>query len=59
MLENTQMNERMPWHPFDMVSSSPVFLQGGNYLRKHFANHEYEDCPKTRIGNDVWIGAHA
>jgi len=53
------MNERMPWHPFDMVSSSPVFLQGGNYLRKHFANHEYEDCPKTRIGNDVWIGAHA
>lgn len=49
----------MPSHPTDMVSSSPVFLQGGNYLKKNFSRHPYENCPATRIGSDVWIGAHA
>ena len=49
----------MPSHPTDMVSSSPVFLQGGNYLKKNFARHPYENCPATKIGSDVWIGAHA
>lgn len=49
----------MPSHPTDMVSSSPVFLQGGNYLKKNFSRHPYESCPATKIGSDVWIGAHA
>lgn len=49
----------MPSHPTDAVSSSPVFLQGGNYLKTHFASIPYEDCPLTTIGNDVWIGTGA
>ena len=52
-------NIGMPSHPTGFVSTSPVFLQGSNYLHKNFANIEYEDCPKTVIGNDVWIGARA
>lgn len=52
-------NIGMPSHPAYNVSTSPVFLNGKNYLKKHFSNVEYEDCPITYIGNDVWIGAHA
>ncbi len=47
----------MPSHPTHMVSTSPVFLGGSNYLHKNFSKIPYEDCPITRIGNDVWIGA--
>lgn len=50
-------NLGMPSHPTNMVSTSPVFLEGGNYMKKHFAKIEYEDCPDTIIGNDVWIGS--
>ncbi len=53
----------LPSHPINMVSTSPVFLkgssQGGNVLRKEFAKFEFEDCPRTNIGNDVWIGSGA
>lgn len=52
-------NIGMPSHPTDFISTSPVFLSGNNYLRTHFAKIPYENCPKTIIGNDVWIGAHA
>lgn len=52
-------NIGMPSHPTEFVSTSPVFLQGGNYLKKHFAALPYENCPTTTVGNDVWIGAHA
>lgn len=52
-------NIGMPSHPIDFISTSPVFLSGGNYLKKHFATIPYENCPRTTIGNDVWIGAHA
>lgn len=52
-------NIGMPSHPVSMVSTSPVFLKGNNYLKENFAEIEYEDCPKTVIGNDVWIGANA
>lgn len=51
-------NIGMPSHPADMVSLSPVFLMGKNYLQTNFYNEKYEDCPKTIIGNDVWIGAN-
>mgnify|MGYP003370702228 FL=1 len=51
-------NIGMPSHPVSMVSTSPVFLKGNNYLKENFAEIEYEDCPKTVIGNDVWIGAN-
>lgn len=52
-------NIGMPTHPTDFVSSSPVFLQGGNCLKKHFSEHPYQPCARTVIGNDVWIGAQA
>lgn len=48
----------MPSHPTHMISTSPVFLNGRNYLKENFANIKYEDCPITQIGNDVWIGTH-
>lgn len=46
-------------HPLDMVSSSPVFLRGRNIFDKNFAEHSYEEAPKTILGNDVWIGEKA
>ena len=44
-------------HPIQMVSTSPVFLQGKNFLRKHFASFPYAPSEHVVIGNDVWIGA--
>lgn len=52
-------NIGMPSHPTTFVSTSPVFLQGSNYLHVNFASIPYDDCPNTVIGNDVWIGARA
>ena len=52
-------NIGMPSHPTWMLSTSPVFLAGSNYLHVNFANTEYDDCPQTIIENDVWIGAGA
>lgn len=45
-------------HPIDFVSTSPVFLEGRNALKKNFANLPYEPYKETVIGNDVWIGGH-
>lgn len=52
------VNLGMPSHPIEFVSTSPVFLKGNNCLRKHFSKIYYEECPRTTIGNDVWIGAN-
>lgn len=43
-------------HPTSMVSTSPVFLQGRNILKKNFASITYEPSKTVNIGNDVWIG---
>ena len=51
-------NIGMPIHPIEFVSSSPVFLHGKNILKKSFAQLEFEECPRTKIEHDVWIGAH-
>ncbi len=69
LLQNTQLgafcsvsegcNIGMPSHPADFVSTSPVFLIGGNCLKTHFAQIPYKATQRTKIGNDVWIGAHA
>lgn len=45
-----------PSHPIDWVSTSPVFHNGKNVMRKNFSNHKYENSQETIIGNDVWIG---
>lgn len=43
-------------HPIDWVSTSPVFHEGKNILKKNFSEHEFNITKKTHIGNDVWIG---
>jgi len=43
-------------HPLDMVSTSPVFLNGRNILRRNFAHFNYDESKFVNIGNDVWIG---
>lgn len=43
-------------HPIDWVSTSPVFHEGKNIMRKNFSTHPYKPSKKTFIGNDVWIG---
>jgi acetyltransferase-like isoleucine patch superfamily enzyme len=45
-------------HPLDWVSSSPIFHNGKNILRKNYSEFEFEIYRKTYIGNDVWIGSH-
>ena len=45
-------------HPIDWVSSSPVFHEGKNVMRKNFSNHRFETSKKTTIENDVWIGSN-
>lgn len=43
-------------HPIERVSSSPVFHDGSNILRKNFQKFSSIPTPKTVIENDVWIG---
>lgn len=45
-------------HPINWVSTSPVFHQGNNILKKNFSAHEYNTSLKTVIGSDVWIGSN-
>lgn len=51
-------NIGMPTHPTDYVSTSPVFLNGRNRLKKNLWQHPYIPSQRTTIGNDVWIGAN-
>lgn len=44
-------------HPLNWVSTSPVFHKWGNIMKKNFSRHEFEIFHKTKIGNDVWLGA--
>lgn len=46
-------------HPTTMVSTSPVFLEGKNFLKKNYATLKYEPSKTVIIGNDVWIGENA
>ncbi len=43
-------------HPIMRVSTSPVFHQGRNVLKKNFANFKKIEVETTTIENDVWIG---
>ncbi|MBY8908365.1 CatB-related O-acetyltransferase [Salinicoccus roseus] len=45
-------------HPKSWVSTSPVFHEGKNILKKNFSDHTYSPTKKTIIMNDVWIGNH-
>lgn len=46
-------------HPLDMISTSPVFYNKKNILKKSFNNVKYNEYEKVLIGNDVWIGTRA
>lgn len=52
-------NIGLPAHPVVFVSTSPVFLQGNNYLKYNYSRLTFDDSLETIIGNDVWIGSHA
>ncbi len=43
-------------HPVHRVSTSPVFHEGKNVLRKNFSFHQSMVTPLTIIENDVWVG---
>lgn len=43
-------------HPTSWVSTSPVFHEWENIMKKNFARHEFDIFRRTQIGNDVWIG---
>ena len=46
-------------HACGFVSTSPVFNNGNNVFRKHFAKHAFNPYNRVTIGNDVWIGQNA
>lgn len=43
-------------HPFEWVSTSPVFYQGRDSIKKKFYENERPEELRTSIGSDVWIG---
>lgn len=46
-------------HTTGWVSTSPVFHEGKNFLKKHFSTHSFSPNDSiTVIGNDVWIGSN-
>ncbi len=46
-------------HPVEWVSTSPVFQDGRNSIKKKYARHITENGKRTVIGSDVWIGENA
>jgi acetyltransferase-like isoleucine patch superfamily enzyme len=46
-------------HPMHFVSTSPVFLSHRDSVKAKFSKFDYVNLPRTRIGNDVWIGQSA
>lgn len=49
----------LPEHDLQYASTSPVFLEGSNYLGVNFAENKSKPQKRITIGNDVWIGEHA
>lgn len=43
-------------HTVDWASTSPVFNENKDHLKKKFSHHKFDLNSKTIIGNDVWIG---
>lgn len=43
-------------HPIHWVSTSPVFHEGKNVMKKNFSSHNFKTGSETIIGHDVWIG---
>jgi len=43
-------------HPYEWVSTSPVFYKGRDSIKKKFSEFDRSQEPRTFIGSDVWIG---
>jgi acetyltransferase-like isoleucine patch superfamily enzyme len=46
-------------HTINWVSTSPVFNENKDHIRKKFARHKFKYSTSTIIGNDIWIGDRA
>lgn len=46
-------------HTTNWVSTSPVFNENNDHLKKKFSKHKFNLETKTIVGNDVWIGNNA
>jgi acetyltransferase-like isoleucine patch superfamily enzyme len=46
-------------HPINWVSTSPVFYEGRDSVKRKFSEHKREKGLKTIIGHDVWIGQNS
>lgn len=46
-------------HNIDWVSTSPVFREGKDSVKKKYSEHRIEKRETTIIGHDVWIGRNA
>lgn len=44
-------------HSIDWVSTSPVFNENKDQIKKKYSYHKYNSTKHTEIGNDVWIGS--
>ncbi len=44
-------------HSIDWVSTSPVFNENKDQIRKKYSYHQYNTSKETKIGNDVWIAS--
>lgn len=43
-------------HTVNWVSTSPVFNENKDHIKKKFSHHRYDFSRLSVIGNDVWIG---
>lgn len=46
-------------HPIDWVSTSPVFYDNKDSIKKKFSKHRRSMPLRTLVGADVWIGRNA
>lgn len=44
-------------HSIEWVSTSPVFNENKDQIKKKYSYHEYNTVKDTIIGNDVWIAS--
>jgi acetyltransferase-like isoleucine patch superfamily enzyme len=45
-------------HPYNWVSTSPVFFEGIDSVKRKFSTFERPQSSRINIGNDVWIGTN-
>lgn len=46
-------------HPIEWVSTSPVFYNNRDSVKKKFSRHDRDPIKKVIVGHDVWIGSNA